>query len=100
MFDRIKSLAFLLHETKIGKGGGVNGRNGGEQETPSPSSWYRHLTSSCIISGIFCLQCRLSASWRGGHTLIVMLGEYCGESRVEDQVEGRGHGLANVPKTF
>lgn len=38
MFDGIKSLAFLLHETKIGKGGGVNGRNGGEQETPSPSS--------------------------------------------------------------
>lgn len=75
MFYGIKSLAFLLHETKIGKGGGVDGRGGGEQETPSPSSWYRHLTSSCIISGIFCLQCRLSASWRGGHTLIVMLGE-------------------------
>lgn len=69
MFYGIKSLAFLLHETKIGKGGGVDGRGGGEQETPSPSSWYRHLTSSCIISGIFCLQCRLSASWReGSHT--------------------------------
>lgn len=81
MFYGIKSLAFLLHETKIGKGGGVDGRGGGEQETPSPSSWYRHLTSSCIISGIFCLQCRLSASWRGGHTLIVMLGEYCGEKQ-------------------
>lgn len=37
MFDGIKSLAFLLHETKIGKGGGVNGRNGGEQETPPPA---------------------------------------------------------------
>lgn len=37
-----------------------------EQEMPSPSSWYGHLTS-CIILGIFCLQCWLPASRRGSH---------------------------------
>lgn len=36
MFYGIKSLAFLLHETKIGKGGGADGRDGGEQETALP----------------------------------------------------------------
>lgn len=41
MFYGIKSSAFLLHETKLGKGGGVEGRVGvrGAGSCPSPSSW-------------------------------------------------------------
>lgn len=39
-----------------------------------PQLLYQHLTSSCIISAIFRLQCGLSILERG-HTLIVMLGE-------------------------
>lgn len=40
MFYGIKSSAFLLHETKIGKGGGVE-RAGwrGSGRCPSPSAW-------------------------------------------------------------
>lgn len=37
MFDGIKSLAFLLHETKLGKGGGVNGRVEGSRRRPPPA---------------------------------------------------------------
>lgn len=38
MFYGIKSSAFLLHETKTGKGGDVEERVE-SGETPSPSSW-------------------------------------------------------------
>lgn len=40
MFYGIKSSAFLLHETKIGKGGGVEGTVGveGEQGDAPPSA--------------------------------------------------------------
>lgn len=37
MFYRIEVLAFLLHETKIGEGGGVNGRDGGGRRRPPPA---------------------------------------------------------------
>lgn len=83
MFYGIKSLAFLLHETKIGKGVGADGRDGGEQETALPR--LLAATPHFFLHNFWHLlpaMPALSVSERG-HTLIVMLGEYCrGKARL------------------
>lgn len=79
MFYGIKSLAFLLHETKIGKGGGVE-RAGwrGSGLCPSPSSWA--MTPHFFLHEFWhlptCNACSLGfLEKRRGHTLMVWLGE-------------------------
>lgn len=95
MFYGIKSSAFLLHETKIGKGGEVE-RAGwrGSGRCPSPSAWA--MTPHFFLHNFWHLPaCNAGSQHLGeeeGHTLIVMLGEYCtGRSREEGR-KGWGGG--------